>query len=180
MTQLFLDCEFTGLVKTAELISLCLYKDDDCYFYAEFTDYDGSILKQWHQTNVIAKLYFNGLQELEDVNNQTWKIKNQKDSIAKKLNEWLQQFERIEIWGDVPVYDWVLFCDLFGGALYIPSNIFYMPMDLATLAKLKLGNADFNRFEMAAYGLTEPEINLQHNAFADAKAEMLCYKKIMN
>jgi hypothetical protein len=40
MTLLFLDCEFTGLVKNADLISMCLYSGDECYFYSVFTYYE--------------------------------------------------------------------------------------------------------------------------------------------
>ena len=178
-TKLFLDCEFTGLVKSAELISLCLYLDDSCYFYAEFNDFDSSILSEWHLENVISKLRYHDLEMTEEITENVYCLKGAKSEITNCLLTWLQRFGEIEIWGDVPVYDWVLFCDLFGGALSLPKQIFYMPMDLATLAKIKLGNANFRRFDLASYGLTDQERESKHNAFVDAKVELLCYQKLL-
>jgi len=51
-----MDCEFTGLRKTTTLISLALVTDDDCYFYAEFTDYDTQQINQWLEENVLNNL----------------------------------------------------------------------------------------------------------------------------
>lgn len=86
----------------------------------------------------------------------------------------------MEIWADVPAYDWVLFCELFGGAFGIPENIFYAPFDLSTAFRLAghiipkgRYDKDIKRFEWA--GLPE---DLQHNALMDARAEKLCFEKL--
>jgi hypothetical protein len=49
------------------------------------------------------------------------------------IEAWFKQYEHVVIVGDVLAYDWVLFCDIFGGALHIPKNIFYIPVDIASM-----------------------------------------------
>jgi biopolymer transport protein ExbB/TolQ len=178
MTRLFLDCEFTGLVKDAELISLCLYRDDGCYFYAEFNEYSEADITPWLQENVLAKLFFSDKSNVKDVNDAIIKIKGDKAAITDELKKWLAQFEQIEIWGDVPAYDWVLFCDLFGGSVHLPKNIFYIQFDLATLAKIKGIDPDLKRFDLAKTELTGSEIGGQHNSLTDAKVLKITYNKI--
>ncbi len=180
MTTLFLDCEFTGLVKNAELISLCLYQDDGCYFYAEFNDYATDLLTPWHYENVLSHLDYNNMPRFGEITDDIWRIKDDKNQVTIKLKEWLSKFEQVEIWGDVPVYDWVLFCDLFGGGLELPKNILYMPMDLATLAKIKTENPDFPRFdEFVAAELPTNENLKQHNALFDAMVTKYWHKKLI-
>jgi len=180
MTRIFLDTEFTGLHKRSTLISLALYFDESTYFYAEFNDYSKHQVTPWIQENVISKLQiqqnFLYSKDGEQVN-----LKGNKSQIKKSLRLWLAQFGSIEIWADVLAYDWVLFCGLFGGALVVPSNIFYAPFDLSTLFRMKglivpngKYDGDINRFEFA--GLENQE---QHHALADARVGKLCYEKLM-
>ena len=114
---MFLDCEFTGLTRDASLISLALYVDEATFFYAEFNDYDRSKINDWVEENVMRKLEFNHTNTFIQKNDKVTRIKENSGSIVPELKQWLSQFDKIEIWGDVPHYDWVLFCDLFGGAL---------------------------------------------------------------
>ena len=173
MTKLFLDCEFTALVKNAELISLCMYADDAAYFYAEFNDYNRQELSTWHQEHVIKNLLFEWQDSFTESKGHITRIKGNKELVVASLVQWLSHLDQIEIWGDVLAYDWVLFCNLFGGALNIPKNIFYIPFDLATLAKLKNRDPDFSRYAMA-----EKEMNGQHNALEDCRVLKICWEKI--
>lgn len=80
----------------------------------------------------------------------------------------------------MPAYDWVLFCDLFGGALHIPSHIHYIVRDLATLLLCKGMDPDTDRFAMAFGEHNPPPAGLaRHNALADAWGGMRCVELLM-
>ena len=101
--------------------------------------------------------------------------KNNSGAIRFYLENWLLSFnENIEVWSDCLAYDWVLFCELFGGALKVPSFISYIPFDICTLMKLKGIDPDVNREEFAGI---EPEG--KHNALVDSRVIKACYEKLM-
>lgn len=181
-TPIFLDTEFTGLHQNAKLISMALVSISGEIFYAEFNDYEIENLDTCVQEDVIKNLQFNHTESFIQKEKGKWQIKSDQDGVQKLLTEWLDQFELIEIWADVLAYDWVLFCELFGGALYLPDNIFFAPFDLSTLFKINgLINpqgkytGDFNR---AAF--VEKDDKFQHNALNDAKISLECYKKLID
>jgi len=181
MVKIFLDTEFTGLHQNTTLISLAMVAESGEEFYAEFNDYDVKQVNVWIKEHVIGKLELIHENESFSRTGDTIKIKSNSTKIKKELRDWLQQFEGIEIWADVLAYDWVLFCELFGGGLSIPENIFYAPFDLATFFRVKgiiepvnKFNNDVSRFEFAGIDRCK-----QHNALADARAEMECYKKLI-
>lgn len=180
---IFLDSEFTGLHQRTTLISIALYNSDECYFYAEFTDFDTTSLSPWLEEHVLSKLEFNITKTTLIQHGHSIKIKDNSTIIKKFLLKWLSQFNNIEIWADVLAYDWVLFCELLGGARSeeFPSNIFYAPFDLATLFRIKgyilptdQYHRDINRFDFV-----DEDKALQHHALADARVEKLCYQKLM-
>lgn len=206
VTNLFLDFEFTGLHKKTTPISLGIVSQCGKTFYSEFTDFDKSQVDEWIQTNVIANLR---LQEKIKVSNDGWehwlsdngKYDNALDfALAKKdmshfecigktpmvvnrLEKWLAQFEQVEIWGDCLAYDWVLFCELFGHALNIPKNVYYIPFDICTLFKAKGIDPDVSREEFAGNSITVSTAehwgaNPKHNALWDAYVIRECYNKL--
>ncbi len=147
-------------------------------FYAEFTDYDKTQVTEWISDNVIKRLELKG--DGVSQSGTTVKIKGDKLFVAGELKNWLTKFEAIEVWADVLAYDWVLFCELFGGALGLPVNIFFTPFDLSTLFRVKglikpIGQyqEDISRFEFV--GVNKER---QHNALADARVEMECFYKL--
>jgi hypothetical protein len=79
------------------------------------------------------------------------------------------------MWSDCLAYDWVLFCQLWGGAFGVPKNIYYIPFDICTLFKEKGIDPDINREEFA--GLVAGEHD-KHNALWDAKVIKKCYEKL--
>lgn len=177
--NIFFDSEFTGLHKDTTLISIGFMSEDNRTFYAEFIDYDKSQVSEWVQENVISKLYlhqkgFDGLGSRSNV-----VFKGTKQEIATVLEEWLVSFdEKIEMWSDCLAYDWVLFCDLFGGAFKVPSCVYYIPFDICTLFKLKGIDPDISREEFVKYVTTSPDIfdeRMKHNALYDAKVIKECY-----
>lgn len=185
MKKIFIDTEFTGLHKQSTLISLALVAESGEAFYAEFNDYDKGQLNEWLTTNVIDKLV---LQPGDCFNNYAaYNIYDNRHNIAQAILKWIAQFgdkeNSIQIWGDCPAWDWVLFNDLFGYDKHyiprLPRQIHYIPMDLAVLACLKGLEPDFNRFQFVKELLPNADIDKQHNALVDARVLQLCYNKIM-
>lgn len=139
LLKIFLDTEFTGLHQSTTLVSLALVAESGEEFYAEFTDYDKQQISLWIEANVISKLFLTT--ENQQYNSSKMYIKGSKAEVKASLVIWLNQFviednenvqdsHKIQIWADVPHYDWVLFCDLFGGPM--PSYIHYICVDVAT------------------------------------------------
>ncbi len=153
--KVYFDTEFTGLHKYTSLISIGLVAENGATFYAELNDYDINQVSPWIKKNIIRNL--NG------------EIILSKFELNIKLREWFSQFQQVEIWSDCLAYDWVLFCDIFGGAFDIPQNIFYIPFDLCTLLKIKGIDPDISREQYA----DETQSVNKHNALWDA----LCIKK---
>ncbi len=179
MTRIFLDTEFTGLHQGTTLISLAMVAESGEEFYAEFTDYEAAQLFPWLQEHVMPKLWLQHKLEFDRRPGGVY-LRGDRSAIHTALDAWLKSFELIEVWADVLAYDWVLFCELFGGALHLPANVFYAPFDLATLFRLKKEitptgkyQKDLNRFAFA--GVSD---QWQHNALMDARVEWLCIHKI--
>ncbi len=173
--NIFLDTEFTGLQKNTSLISIGIVDESNNKFYAEFTDYDKDFISSnnWLKKNVIDKLWINNKSLiLDDVEYYF----GDKETIRLKLEKWLSKYKEVTIWADCLAYDWVLFCDIFDGALNIPSNINYIPMDLATLFKVKGLNPDIDRFEFSGLKL---DVLQKHNALFDAIVIKTCYEKLI-
>ncbi|PID93464.1 MAG: hypothetical protein CSA95_07845 [Bacteroidetes bacterium] len=170
---LFLDTEFTNLRQSAHLISLALVSTCGKSFYAVFEDWSWETCSDFVKEGVISKL------DLTDKTTGTCIIKGGKKEIVAALKEWLDQFEEIQIWADVPHYDWVLFCELFGGALHIPQHIHYMCMDLATLLLAKGYNHNETRINLIS-NKEHPKHYKIHNALSDATLGMTILKKLLN
>ncbi len=179
--KIFLDSEFTGLHRNATLISLALLADSGEEFYAEFTDYDKSQLNDWVKENVIVHLFLDGTSQSGGKQGQMH-IKGDTRVVKSALEAWLSRFgpekDAIQVWGDCPPWDWVLFCELFGGAFGIPENIHCMPMDLATLFHMKTGSADTGRVSFAGEGIKDLGLE-QHNALYDVHLIKSCYAKLV-
>ncbi len=175
---IFLDTEFTGLQQSAQLISLALVGMDGQWFYAEFTDYDTACLSDWHQEHVIIHLLLDkGLKPTFTSRNGR-SIRGTSNEVVSALKEWLGHFEQIEIWADVLAYDWVLFCELFGGSLHLPKKIYYIPYDFSTLLKIKGIDPDTAR-ESLAQEWADEHTAFKHNALYDAFLLRAAYQKFM-
>lgn len=180
MNVTFLDCEFTTLTQDARLISLALYHSRDSYFYAEMNDVDYETLSPWLKENVVKHLLFKEENTKIESDKNRVKLKGSPSDVRTKLADWIAQHEDMEIWADVLAYDWVLFCELFGGAECIPKNICYIPFDLATLFRIRAQNPDTDRFQFVSDLLTDNERVFRHHALSDALVGKLCYDRLMN
>lgn len=177
MTKIFFDCEFTGFHQNTTLISIGLISEGGNTFYAEFTDYDTIQVDEWIQTNLINNLvldkfdYENGYEPYsKDV-----RFTGNTEDVAFTLDHWLHGFKQIEIWSDCLAYDWVLFNQLFGGALHVPEHLYYIPFDICTLFKIKGINPDIDR--KAYNGMTKD--THKHNALWKAKVIKSCYERLI-
>lgn len=180
--RLFLDTEFTGLHQNTTLISLALVAEDGEEFYAEFNDYNIQQITEWIEVNVLTKLEMQETSEISFLTGKTLKMKGDRTGVASYLKKWLLKFDRIEIWADVLAYDWVLFCELFGGALEVPPNIFYAPFDLSTVFRLRgmIDPLDKFSIDISRFEFVDSDSNRQHHALNDARVEKACFEKLFN
>ncbi len=178
--NLFLDTEFTGLHQHTSLISLALVAEDEQAFYAEFTDYDRGGIDTWLADNVIARTRWLAKDNPTEGHWQETKLSlycGPRQGVIEPLKHWLGQWKHIEVWADCPAWDWILFCELFGGAFSLPQHIYYLPFDLVTLFKLKGMTPDT---DPAAFAGITPQIIEQekHNALFDARAVRTAWLKL--
>ena len=112
----YFDCEFTGLRKKADLISIGLVDCDGNTFYAEFTDYDIQQCDGWIFENVIKNL-----QKPETVlEGKNWTMQGTKNEIRTQLMFWLDSLfvknnKPVQFVSDVCHYDFVFLIDLILG-----------------------------------------------------------------
>lgn len=193
--KIFFDTEFTGLHQNTTLISIGLVAETGESFYAEFTDYNPNQVDRWIADNVLTNTLYLQRRISKNVSflpsgqvqpdNHFW---GSKPYVLPRLDYWLTHLakDKIEMWSDCLAYDWVLFCELFGGAFSIPKNIYYIPFDLSTLFKIKGIDPDIDRVSFVgnriAYSFTETPtlygVQLPHNALFDAQIIKACYEKL--
>lgn len=181
-TKIFFDTEFTGLHKDTTLISIGLVSEDGKTFYAELNDYDKAQIKDsWLQKNVVPHLLFYKEKEVLQKGPVTgvdkYTIKSNTKQVKNDLTQWLKQFGQVEIWSDCLSYDWVLFNHIFGDAMSIPKNVYYIPFDICTLFKLKGIDPDITREDFA--NVEKIEDSSKHNSLHDAIIIKACYEKMM-
>lgn len=126
--KIYFDTEFTGLQQNTTLISIALVTEYNEVFYAEFTDYDKSLVTNWCQENVINKLKLK--KSHYDMFNLY--IKGTKKEIHDILMIWFENIrhrhqshgDHIQFVSDVCHYDFTLLIDLISkNALDLPSYI---------------------------------------------------------
>lgn len=176
MTKIFFDAEFTGLHQNTTLVSLGLVAETRETFYAEFDDYDMLQVDGWIRDNVIANLLT--LEHEFTTSGIQTQFVGDSNGIAYALRDWLGQFDKVEMWGDCLAWDWVLFCELFGGALNIPQNIYYIPFDISTLFKMRGIDPDINREVFVGNVDWLAKEEMKHNALWDALVIQACYEKL--
>jgi len=192
-TNLFFDMEFTGLHQNTTLISLGIVSECGKTFYAELNDYDESQVDEWLKENVIDKLKFHAPTEEEDEpwvmtrfkdnpvgnpisNSYSLEVRCDRTELKVQLNQWLSQFEEIQMVSDCLAYDWVLWNHIWGHAFNIPDNVFYIPLDICTMFFMKGIDPDIGREEFSEMK-ANPE---KHNALWDAKVIKKCFHKLLS
>lgn len=158
--KVFFDTEFTGLRQNTSLISIGMVTEDGRELYAEMKHYDEDQVNDWIRENVISHL---------DGKNVVLP-----HELAQQIRDFLAPYDQVEVWSDCLAYDWVLFCQIFGGAFEIPKNVYYIPFDICTLMKVKGVDPDVNREEFAGVD------GAKHNALHDARVIKACYNRLMS
>jgi hypothetical protein len=172
--KVFFDTEFTDLKQQATLISIGLISETEHTFYAEFNDYPAEQVSAWVAEHVVPYLQYPKLSSLTPpLSLQSHGMKASRPVIRVALDQWLAQFDQVEMWADYPAYDWVLLSDLFGGSLNLPPHISRNAFDLATLLKVAGIDPTCDRKALC----NRPDATL-HNALDDAKLAKACYAAI--
>ncbi|MDX2246837.1 MAG: 3'-5' exoribonuclease [Bacteroidia bacterium] len=179
--SLFLDTEFTNLNQKSELISLGIVAERGERFYAEFSDFEAESANLWVKENVIARLSMAEKRAgyVEFINENARKIKGDKLFVRDELEKFLALFDAVEFWADCGAYDWVLFCELWGGSMNLPKQVSYMPMDLVTLLRIKGLDPDISREEFVKEKIADMGVENKHHALWDAQILQLCHHKLM-
>lgn len=172
--KIFFDFEFTGLHQHTTIISLGMVSENGKRFLAETDSYDKTQVDDWIDEHVIPNLYIS--KDVDEMPTDcTYIVCKDIKEMGQKAKRWLAQFNMAEMWGDCLAYDWVLFCEMYGGALSIPANVYYIPFDICTLMELKGQDSDENREVLAGF----PDTKTKHNALHDANIIKLCYEKLI-
>lgn len=189
-TKIFLDTEFTHLAHDAELISIALVDEDYCTFYAEFNDYDDIKVSDFTNEYVLPYLvyqdkevYFRRSVRTKSNSldpskvNVDFRMKDNKEVIKQKLQEWLSFYHKIELWGDYPMYDWMLLSDLMDKDIFkaLPnlSNIIY---DINTINKVVDMLELENEFQ---YKVHKEQPKNRHNSHDDAIFSLIKYNHLI-
>ena len=179
--NLFFDCEFTGLHQTTTLMSMAFETDTGETFYAEFIDYNGSQVDDWIRENVVRNMEFDEPFQTCGFPDKV-EVKNNRLHIKANLEHWFRMLlkkhdkSKVVIISDCLAYDWVLFCELWGGALKIPEIVYYIPVDISTLFLTNGIDPDIHRESYA--GFNSGEIERKHSARWDAYIIRKCYEKL--
>jgi hypothetical protein len=147
----FFDCEFieSGSKNPIQLISIGMVCEDGREYYAISDEFDPTTASDWVVENVILKLE-------RDVER-----KSNKD-IASDLVRFVWadvdgNREKPEFWAYYADYDWVVFCQLFGAMMDLPSDFPMYCRDIKQWCS-QLGNPRL-----------PPQETGEHNALADAR-----------
>ena len=142
----FIDTEFieSGRHKPIQLISIGIVAEDGREFYAVSRDFNPEDASGWVKENVLAQIDT----PLRDRMSVT--------VIASAVDGFVGD-DKPEFWGYYADYDWVVFCQMFGIMMNLPSRFPMYCRDLKQLADDKGG------LELPKQGDGE------HNALADAR-----------
>lgn len=192
--NIYFDAEFTGLHQKTTLISLAIVPETGPYFYAEFTDYDRNQIDDWLQDHVLDNLTLTEKPIVEPIQfDKHTSVKGEEvniinicgdtKTITKYLTEYLRMLctrsaspgsRTLYFVSDCLAYDFVLFCELFGGAMKLPKFVYYIPFDICTTMKDQGIDPDINREKFA--GIDAPAA--KHNSLWDAEIIQICYDKL--
>lgn len=166
-TRIFLDMEFTGLHQNTTVISLAMVDEHGRSFYAELPDYDPDQIDDWIRDNVISQLVGEPCEMADDA------VFGDYPFVVAKADEWLSRYESVVIVSDHLSYDWMLFCEMFGGAMKLPPHIYYIPLDICSIFYARGIDPDISRELFAGV-----DGGGKHNALWDAFVIKWCFEKL--
>lgn len=190
----FLDTEFIEDGKTIDLISIGIVCEDGRELYLLNYDCDHNKANDWVKDNVLRYLPDKPLPQLHrspkafgesEAGKQGWRNKGVIAEEILKFCLWkpigftpydsynnvnISNYDRLEpeFWGYYADYDWVVFCQLFGKMIDLPSGFPMYCKDIKQLCD-ELGNPDLPKQE-----------NGEHNALFDARWNKKAYEFLIN
>ena len=144
----YLDTEFlctnhAGIDETVELISIALLREDGKSFYriSKSVDVKDVYLNDWIRENVIPGLMpKQTVSRFEDFKRMMANYGKPREQIRNDLTDFIREEEQItkckldaRFFAYYSAYDWVLFCQLFGGLMNLPKGFAYHCVDLRVL-----------------------------------------------
>lgn len=183
--NIYFDCEFTGLYKDTELISMGFISEDGKELYLEFKGINVTRQDRWIKENVLAHTIEYGDTYWGDVVNNVLNYHcGTKDELKGVLLNWLRQFDSVQMVSDVCHFDFVLFIDIFGSAFDLPKNVSPTCHDINQDIACTYGVNDFKAFDMSREEiLDDMEISVsgyKHNSLYDAKVIREIYRGCTN
>lgn len=159
-----------------------MVSEDGKTFYGEFTDYDKNQVDEWIQKNVINNMLYTPMLHGCMGGKTNAVCVGDKKKIRQALEEWLEQFNEVQLVSDVCHYDMVLFADIFGEAFSLPKNVSPCCYDINQDISKVLHCSMMDAFDVSREGLLEtwaPEVKIEgnkHNALYDAMVIAALYK----
>lgn len=164
MAKYFFDTEFnpTPFVGYPSLISIAIVSDDGREFYAISKDFDteAAARNQWLMANVLPKL--------DRDRAELWMHREQ---MAEAISDFVGDDTKPEFWAYFADFDWVLFCEIFGGMLEMSDQHKRWPMYCRDLKQV-MDMTDFP----SVLKPDDPED--EHNALADARWNVLLFQAV--
>ena len=127
-----LDTEFIENGVTIDLVSIGLVCGDGREYYAISSEYDATQASDWVRWNVLESL---NAQTSTEPTPAT--IPKSRSRIKSEIIDFCG--ESPQFWGDYCSYDWVVFCQLFGKMIDLPSTYPMRIRDIIQLCKDQMG-----------------------------------------
>lgn len=152
----FLDTEFSerGPLFPVELISIGIVSEDGREFYAHSANYDIEACSDWVKVNVLPQVQ--------------WEAPMSRWTIAESVKLFVGDDPSPEFWGYYADYDWVVFCQMFGTMMDLPTGWPMYCRDLKQWAD-QLGNPTLPAQSTA-----------EHKALNDARWNKLAWEFLAN
>lgn len=178
--NIYFDCEFTGLYKDTQLISMGLVSDDGKELYLEFKGINVARQDKWIKDNVLVNTVEYGNVYWGDIVHNVMDYHcGTIDELRGVLLNWLKQFDNVQLVSDVCHYDFVLFIDIFGSAFDLPKNVSPVCHDINQDIAYTYGESESTAFNMSREEiLDDMEMFIsgnKHNALYDAKVIKAIY-----
>ncbi len=155
--KIFIDTEFieAGPSHPIRLISIGMVDEQGNEYYAIDANCDYSKVSPWVIENVLPHLDMSYAKDRNTIRREIYDFVNM--TLGYKDDDVKAYSKRPEFWSYYADYDWVIFAQIFGTMVKIPSNFPHFCMDIKQYAEF-LGNP------------TLPESKeVLHNALSDAR-----------
>lgn len=185
--KIFFDTEFTGLHKNTTLISIGLVDENGRTFYAEFLGYNSNQVDDWIKENVITNLkYSTCIDNWCNKDPEHFECVGYTYYIKRLLEDWLSEYDYVELVSDCCHYDMVLFIDIFGGAFDIPKNVNAVCHDINQDLAKRFMITEREAFDVSREALLKARVDSniiegdKHNSLYDAKVIKEIYNLYIN